>query len=162
MAQVDVIKAGIKTVLETVTTPKPGVGDVQLQRRAFDRPDDFIKEFRVRAPGGGYMINAWIIEPPLSVVDPQTQAGHIHEAWTFPVTIYMSLSDKLRSEGLLDSVMDATKDAVFQDETGYTLDGSCINVTQFRKSQDPPLFFGKYLTNVGTVELDVLTHRQYC
>ena len=162
MGQLSDIKNGIKTVFETVTTPAPGVTNVQTFRRAFDTPDPFLKEFRVRAPGGGFMINAWIIEPPIAISDPTTQSGHIHKQWTFPITCYMSLSDKLQSEGLLDNIMEAIEDSVYQNETGYTLDGSCINVTQVRTSQDAPLYFGKVLTNVATVELDVLTHRQYC
>ncbi len=156
------IKAGIKAVFETVTTPKPGVENVQTYRRAFKREDEFVREFEVRAPGGGKMLNAWIIEPPAAVVDPLVQAGHIQETWTFPVVGYMSLNDQLRAEDVLEQIMGNLKDAVFQDETGYTLNGSVRNVVQARTSQDPPVFFGPYLTNVCTVELDVITHRQYC
>lgn len=162
MGQLTDIKAGIKTVLEQVTAPAPGITNVQTYRRAFTRDDDFIEAFKVRAPGGGFMVSAWIIEPPLAITDPRTQAGHFHKAWTFPITAYVSLNDRLQSENLLDQLMEAAEDAVLRDETGYTLNGSCINVTQVRTSQDLPLFFARYLCSVGTLELDVSTHRQYC
>jgi hypothetical protein len=156
------IKQGIKTIFELVTTPEPGVQNVEIYRRAFKDADDFVRNFEVRAPGGGKMLNAWIMEPPAAVTDPLVQSGHYQKTWTYTIVGYMSLNDKLRSEDILDRIMENIEDKVLQDETGYTLDGSVRNVVQVRTSQDPPVFFGRYLTNICTVELDVITHRQYC
>jgi hypothetical protein len=157
------IKNGIKTIFEGVTTPEPGVKNVQLYRRNFERVDEFVKEFAEIAPGGGAKIlTTWIIEPPAAVADPTQGSGHTHKLWTFIVTGYMSLNDDLQTEQILDRLMEQIEDAVLGTEQGFTLDSSVIAVKQIRTSQGVPIFFGRTMVNVASVELDVETHRQYC
>ena len=66
------------------------------------------------------------------------------------------------AESLLDQIMENAENEIYKDETGFTLNGSVIQVLQVRSAQAAPLFFGRTLASVANFEIDVVTHRQYC
>lgn len=164
--KVDAIKTQLVTLLETIKKPIPGLLNVHKSRPPVDRMDDFIKQFRENAPGGGKMINAWMLEPPSAVTDPTVQAGRTVKNWVFPVIGYMSVSDKENQHGIdissiMDELLEEIEIVLMQDEVGFTINGTVINVRQVRMNQAPPAFFGQVLTYIANGEIDVITRTQY-
>lgn len=152
------VKTAIQTVLEGVTSPAPGVKNVQLYRRNIKRLEDFVKAFTVPTTKGDKTINVWIMEPPASTIDPGIQHGHFVKISTYPITGYMSFVDRKESEILVTNMLEAIENAFLTD---ISLGGVVVAITAVRTAQDSPVFFGKHLTHLATVELDIETHLQF-
>lgn len=164
--KVDAIKDALVALLATIKTPAPGMRNIHKERPPHTRIDEFLKAFEEHAPGGGKMVNAWMLESPTATMDATVQAGRMVKNWTFPIVGYMSISDRKHTKGInvssiMDELLEQAEIVLMQDETGFTLNGTVINVRQVRTDQAAPLFFSEVLTYVGNIQVDVLTRTQF-